>query len=176
MNEDRAKYSPDLPANRAGPTNADAEQESEGGSPPLSAFPLDTHDGRVCFLRELYMQGYPAVFEAVSHAWKLMQEPKAARCTYNGIIAGTGGTGKKALYNFFRNLISEALAVDQPIPTIGTFRSLEAWDRAVRQQWDREADQVEQIIQCYAGLMIGQAPAPLQQRGNVLVGPWPAHQ
>lgn len=138
----------------------------------LGQFPLHSHEWRVAFLLELYMQGYPALLEAVSRAWDLMKRPKAARCTHVGLLAGTGGKGKKALYNFFRAMITEALAVGRPIPKIADYASLDAWHDAVQQQQLSECHEVDQIIQRYAWTLVGEARKAKQPTGEIVPGPW----
>lgn len=150
----------------------EADQSSEAVSLKLADFPLHTHEWRVAFLRELYMQGYPSLLAGVSRAWALMERPKAARCTYVGILAGTGGKGKKALFNFMRAMIQEALAIGQPIPRIDNHPSLEAWNRAVYEQWANEHHATELVIEKYAYLLVGRTAPERELPGIVLVGPW----
>lgn len=152
----------------------DLDQYILDHSPKLASFPLHTHEWRLAFLRELYMQGYPALLEGVSHAWALMERPKAARCTYVGLLAGTGGTGKKALYNFFRQMIADALATMHRIPPIDDFSSLARWNDAVHAQWRDEEAEVDRVIERYALLLVGRTPAPEPRPCAVLPGPWTA--
>ena len=143
-------------------------------SPKLASFPLHTHEWRLAFLRELYMQGYPALLEGVSHAWALMERPKAARCTYVGLLAGTGGKGKKALYNFFRQMIADALDTMHRIPPIDDFPSLARWNDAVYAQWHDEEAEVDRIIERYALLLVGRTVPPSPGNAEIIQGPWNA--
>ena len=66
-----------------------------------------------------------ALFESVTHIWKLLNEPKDARCIGIGLAAGTGGTGKWALAKFLRHALHDALHNDIRPPWGQKFGSLD---------------------------------------------------
>lgn len=148
-------------------------------SPALSSFSLNTHDGRRGFLHELFMRGYPALFEGVSHMWKLMEPPKQERCFGLGLAAGTGGTGKTALLNFLTRLIDEGLASSTPLPECDDFSSMSDWNDAVTESWRDDERRLSLVIERYAQLMVADPckPVPPSKLGKVIKGPWsPAGQ
>ena len=55
--------------------------DAEEVKTPFSSFDLGTDEGRQGLLRKYYMIGNTSLFEAVSHVWASLNEPKAAYCT-----------------------------------------------------------------------------------------------
>ncbi len=70
---------------------------AEDAKTPFTSFDLGTDKGRQGLLRKYYMIGDTSLFEAVSHVWASLNEPKATYCTLIGMAAGTGGKGKRGL-------------------------------------------------------------------------------
>lgn len=143
-------------------------------SPALSSFPLNTHEGRVGFLRELFNRGYPCLFEGISHVWTALEEPKMARCFGIGLAAGTGGKGKKALVKFLSQMIDEGLATISLVPPPDDFSSLEAWHHFVCDSWVRDEEALSGIFEKYAHLLVAHpfASKPLKLPCEVIIGPW----
>lgn len=146
----------------------------EANSPPLTAFSLDNHEGRLGFLRELFMRGYPALFEGVSHLWKYLEEPKAQRCFGIGLAAGTGGTGKAALVKFLAKMIDEGLKTFSSIPPIDRYPSLDAWNEAVKQGYRDDEAKLSVLLNKYAQLLVANPfdSAATIRFGHVIQGPW----
>lgn len=102
---------------------------------PLASFPLQTNEGREEFLREYIRRGAPALFEAVSHIWAQLNEPREARCTGMGMAAGTGGIGKIALANLLSAALDRVVRINAILPKAADFESLDDWHRAVIQSF-----------------------------------------
>lgn len=173
-----------MSSGRSEETNASPAQVLEMGSdefdewlansPPLHFFPLDSHDGRLGFLRELYNRGYPALFEGVAHVWKLLEEPKGRRCFGIGLAAGTGGKGKAALLKFLSAMIEEGLATISPVPAPDGFASVDEWHEHVAASWQTDEAELCQVLEKYAHLLVGHpfGPKPSVQKGKIIIGPW----
>ncbi len=164
----------DVGAPEADLTPDEVEAWIEANSPPLNSFPLDTHEGRLGFLREQFMRGYPALFEGVSHVWKLLESPKEARCFGIGLAAGTGGKGKAALMKFLSKVIDEGLATFTPIPPIDNYPSVHEWNETVKEDYRNDEIKLTVVLERYAYLLVAHpfGPKPSVKMGQVIHGPW----
>lgn len=144
-------------------------------SPPLHSFPLDSHEGRLGFLRELFNRGFPALFEGVAHVWKLLEEPKGRRCFGIGLAAGTGGKGKFALLKFLSAMIEDSLATISSVPSPDGFASLDEWNDCVASSWQTDEARLCVVLEKYARLLVAHPfGTPTVEKGKLVVGPWPA--
>jgi hypothetical protein len=142
---------------------------------PFKTFPLCTDEGRKAFLEEYVFWGNDRIFEAVSHIWDSLVEPKTLRCIGIGLVAGTGGTGKAALAKFLKKALRAALANPEPMPWGPDYPSLDEYHEAAMRYFASDRDYYERAIQHYADLLVakaGQPKLPPPRLGKVLVGPW----
>jgi hypothetical protein len=126
---------------------------------PLHLFPLHTDEGRRAFLQEFYDVGRSAIFEAVSHVWASLEEPKEIWCTLMGSASGMGGLGKKALVKLLTKFLDEALAINNPIPPRSDYESLEAWNNAASATWQVDEQELSSLLTKYAQLLNGMKPS-----------------
>ena len=92
----------DLPsyiANDAAPLFPDVsamsdEEFNNYESPPerLAFYRLHTEEGLRAFVYDVYWIGYPGLFIAANHVWKLLIDPRAYHCTLMGQMSGAGGS------------------------------------------------------------------------------------
>lgn len=125
---------------------------------PLTQFNLASDAHRRAFLREYYWIGETALFEAVSHVWASLAEPRIARCTRMGLTAGCGGTGKSGLVLMLKKFLAEALAVDHPLPDRAKFDSLGAWHQAAMATFAVDEAQRAELCAKYAAILDGTLP------------------
>jgi hypothetical protein len=118
-------------------------------------FPLHTDEGRRAFLHEFYDVGRSAIFEAVSHVWASLEEPKEIWCTLMGSASGVGGVGKKALVKLLTKFLDEALAINNPIPPRSDYESLEAWNNAASATWQVDEQDLSLLLAKYAQFLNG---------------------
>jgi hypothetical protein len=136
----------------------------------LSDYQLSIDDSRIGFLWHLYDEGYPLLFEATSHVWKSLSEPRAARCELMGAVAGVGGHGKVALRRVLKEFIREALEAEPDFPARDEFASFEDWHDAAMSSFD-VGPTVRPIVQKYSAVLNGQG-GEQSPGSNVLYGPW----
>lgn len=122
---------------------------------PLNHFFLRNEDGRKAFFQELYARGYSALFEAVAHVWTSLEEPREYRCMLIGAACGTGGSGKTALMRALNQFVTDALAVDNPLPARADFGSLAEWHSAVTESFEADHKCIERLVNGYAMLLDG---------------------
>lgn len=145
---------------------------SEPDPVPLSSFPLQSDKCRKEFLREYLRRGEPARFEAVSHIWASLNEPREARCTAMGIAARTGGKGKSALMNLLAALLEEVMSINAILPRAADYPSLDEWHEAVIASFDDEEIQTNAALQKYADILNGGAEPKSSPPAEVIHGPW----
>lgn len=149
--------------------------ESDDKLPPLTSYDLSNEEHRRAFLFHYCWVGQPALFEAVSHVWASLAEPREARCTLMGVMSGTGGTGKKALVLTLQKLLDQALAIDNPIPDASAYDSLDEWHEASMAAFAAEEQQLRELCARYSAILDGAAAASEAceaQMGSVIEGPW----
>ena len=132
--------------------------ESDPEPIPFTCFDMSDSSSRREFLLELYMRGKPALFEAVSYAWEVLEEPRAWRATGIAEAAGLTGTGKWALYAAFDKFIDEGLATDTGLPPIENYASLDEWNEAVSRRAKDDELALNEILDCWTLILMGQAP------------------
>lgn len=145
---------------------------SEPDPVPLTSFPLQFDNSRKEFLREYLSRGEPARFEAVSHIWASLNEPREARCTAMGIAAGTGGKGKSALMNLLSALLDEVMSINAILPRAADYPSLDEWHEAVIASFDDEEIQTNAALQKYADILNGGAQPKPPPPAEVIHGFW----
>src|SRR5438309_475383 len=106
--------------------------------PPPSAYPLGTNEGRCGFIESYMWRGEDALFESVNHAWNSLSEPRAIKCIYIGIYAGTGGSGKWALAKVLRRALREYLDYNPTPPWGQEFGSLDRLHEAAMNYFDSD--------------------------------------
>lgn len=121
---------------------------------PLTAFDLSIGGGRVGFLERFMELGADAAFEATAHVWKMLAEPKAARCTLMGVAAGTGGTGKAALYKVLVRFTEEWLGEFSGL-ALPDASSLTEFHGQAMAAWEAEADRERRVVDRYAAILNG---------------------
>lgn len=102
----------DLPsyiANDAAPLFPDFKPYDEwsGEEPPperLGFYALHTEEGLRAFVFDVYWIGYPGLFIAANHVWKLLIPPRAYRCTLMGQLSGAGGAGNNDSFQMINNI------------------------------------------------------------------------
>jgi len=167
-----AESEPDIAAMTA--EEMDEWIDAEEAKTPFTSFDLGTDEGRQALLHKYYRIGDTSLFEAVSHVWASLNEPKAAYCTVIGMAAGTGGTGKRGLMLALHKFLEEALAILNSIPSPRDYPSLDEWHSASMRTFEKDEEDLCVLLQQYAtvlnGGMASQGPSPFQ--GVVLQGPW----
>ena len=125
----------------------------------LAFYALHTAEGRKAFLYDLYWIGYPALFIASNHVWKLLIAPRAYRCTLMGQHSGAGGAGKAALVNTLKQFIAEALETfEYEYPPVAEFENLDAWHHHCTELNVGQEAQVLRIVDKYEAILNGKAP------------------
>ena len=172
----------DLPsyiANDAAPLFPDVsamsdEEFNNYESPPerLAFYRLHTEEGLRAFLYDVYWIGYPGLFIAVNHVWKLLIEPRAYHCTLMGQMSGAGGSGKQALVKTLRKFIGDCLAIDHPKPKLAQSVSLEAWHNGWMEAMQAEERELQLVIDKYVAILNGEPPKRGEASSSVLRGPW----
>jgi hypothetical protein len=132
------------------------------------------------------------LFDAVTHAWNSLSEPRAIKCIYIGMFAGTGGSGKWALAKMLRQALHEALDYDRTMPLGERCATIEDYHAAAMDFWAAQRVYHEAVFQKYADILNGEPgrhspyPARVLLGGSaqpnkdpervheVIVGPWPA--
>lgn len=124
---------------------------------PLKAFALHDHSQREAFLYEFCKAGEPVLFEAVSHIWASLEEPREARCIAMGMAAGTGGKGKLALVRLLRACLKEVVTWGEPMPRPENYLTLGQWHQATMDAFEAEAAREDQVYKRYAAILNGLA-------------------
>ena len=124
---------------------------------------------------ESYMwRGEVALFESVTHIWKLLNQPKDARCIGIGLAAGTGGTGKWALAKFLRQVLHDALHNDIRPPWGQKFGSLDGTHNAAMSYFEADYAHYERAVQKYADILGGEPRRHASLESQLIQGPWRA--
>lgn len=152
--------------------NSPDESADFTGPLGLASFDLGNSCGRQDFLRKFCSIGEPALLEAVSHIWTLLNEPRAMRCTLMGIGAGTGGQGKVALVHLLRACLEEVIAVGHPLPPPAKFASLEDWHWACMAAFEAEDARERSVFERYSAILGGDCPLSACKSAQVIHGPW----
>ena len=147
---------------------------AEEAKTPFTSFDLGTDEGRQGLLRKYYMIGDTSLFEAVSHLWGSLNEPKAAYCTGIAIAAGCGGTGKSGLVAALHQFLAEALAIINAIPPRANYSSLDEWHQASMLTFDQDEQDLCVLLVRYSiilngGLNVQSVTSPAE---SVVLGPW----
>lgn len=144
--------------------------------PALDEYPLQSAEGREAFLERLVDFGEPGIFAAVAHVWSSLARPAAARCTQMGLLAGTGGTGKKALHNVLTAYVREWLGEQlPPLPPHDAYGTLDEWHRAAMAAFATEHEREIATVKKYAAILNGEAPGASSASSlgaTLLKGPW----
>jgi hypothetical protein len=147
---------------------------AEDAKTPFNSFDLGTDEGRQALLRKYYMIGETTLFEAVSHVWASLNEPKAAYCTLIGIAAGTGGTGKRGLVLALHKFLAEALNIINSIPAPRDYASLDEWHAASMRTFEKDEEDLCVLLRHYATVLNGGVASQHARSftGVVVQGPW----
>ena len=150
---------------------------AEEAKTPFTSFDLATDEGRQGLLRKYYMIGDTSLFEAVSHVWASLNEPKAAYGTLIGMAAGTGGTGKRGLVSALHKFLAEALDNINWIPPRGDYASLDEWHQASLRTYTTEEEGLCVLLARYSTVLNSgvAAPCPSPFKPVVIQGPWKPH-
>lgn len=147
---------------------------AEDAKTPFTSFDLETDQGRQDLLRKYYMIGDTSLFEAVSHVWASLNEPKGAYCTGIAIAAGSGGTGKIGLVAALHQFLGAALAIINAIPSPKNYSSLEEWHQASVRTFEQDEKDLCVLLARYSIILNGglnvQSATP--RTGSVILGPW----
>jgi len=125
---------------------------------PLTSFALHDSNHREAFLCEFCKVGEPALFEAVSHIWSSLNEPRDARCIAIGIAAGTGGKGKLALVHFLRACLKEIVTWGGTLPRPEDHPSIDEWHQATMTAWEAEQNREADVFKRFSALLGGELP------------------
>lgn len=142
--------------------------------PTPSAYPLHSNEGRCGFLESYIWFGEEKLFEAVSHIWDLLNEPKNVRCIYIGTHAGTGGSGKWALAKLLRRALREALDDGLAQPDWLPGQTLHDFHAASMAYFAASYAHYERTVQKYADILGGEPGRHDLHSAHVIKGPWRA--
>lgn len=145
--------------------------EDDDDPPAPSAYPLHTNEGRCGFLEAYIWRGEVALFEAVSHIWSLLNEPKNLRCILIGYAARTGGSGKWALAMFLRRALRHSLDYEGE-PPWGQYDDVDELHLAAKAYFAASYSHYELMIQKYADILGGEPGARRPSTSKILPGPW----
>ena len=149
------------------------QAQDEPDPPPPSAYSLGCDGGRRGFLEAYIWRGEAALFEAINHMWKSLNEPKGAHCALIGYMAGTGGTGKCALIRFLRKALREALDDGLMQPTSG-FADIHEFHAASMEYFRASYSHYQKTVAKYARIMNGEQP-DVAPEPKVIKGRWAAN-
>ena len=147
---------------------------AEDAKTPFTSFDLGTDEGRQGLLRKYYMIGDTSLFEAVSHIWASLNEPKATYCTLIGMAAGTGGQGKRGLVCALHKFLAQALDNINWIPSRSEYPSLDEWHQASMRTFTTEEEGLCVLLSRYSTVLNGgvDAQPPGAFSAVVIKGPW----
>jgi hypothetical protein len=152
----------------------DAWIAAQEAKTPFTSFDLGTDEGRQELLRKYYRIGDTSLFEAVSHVWASLNEPRAAYCTLIGVAAGTGGKGKRGLVLMLHKFLAEALDIINCIPPVKDYASLDEWHEASMYTFTKDEEDLCALLEHYSTVLNGgvasKSAGPFA--GVVLHGPW----
>lgn len=140
--------------------------------PTPSAYHLGTHEGRCAFLDSFVWYGEEMLFEAVNHAWNSLSEPRALKCIYVGMYAGTGGSGKWALAKMLKQALREWLDFDGRPPWGEPVINIHEFHAAAMDFWAAQEAYHQTVIQKYADILNGEPGRHAPMRSRVITGPW----
>ena len=151
---------------------------AEEAKTPFTSFDLGTDEGRQGLLRKYYMIGDTSLFEAVSHIWASLNEPKAVYCTLIGMAAGTGGKGKRGLVAALHKFLAEALDSINWIPSPKDYPSLAEWHEASMNSFTKDEEDLCVLLRRYSNVLNGGVEAQGQSPFSpvVIQGPWAAQK
>ena len=139
---------------------------------PFKLFPLHTNEGRYAFLEEYIYWGNERLFEAVSHIWGLLNDPREARCSAIGLAAGTGGTGKWALAKFLKKALRSALESPTRMPS-PEGKDLYSYHSAAMAFFEADRRHYQKAVQYFADILGGQDNSRTSPPdAKLLFGPW----
>jgi hypothetical protein len=145
----------------------------EEAKTPFTSFDLNTDEGRQGLLRKYYMIGDTSLFEAVSHIWGSLNEPKVAYGTGIGLAAGTGGKGKRGIVLALHQFLAKALEGITWIPAVKDFASLDEWHEASMQTFADDEEHLCALLTSYSVILNGGTAAKSDPfESVVLQGPW----
>ena len=121
----------------------------------VTSFPLATVEGRRAFLHQFYWIGEEALFQAVSHVWDSLGEPREGRTIQMGLEAGTGRKGKAAIAKVLMKFLGEALASINPIPDREGYATLDEWHEASMATFHKDEADVAKLILLYSAILNG---------------------
>jgi len=124
---------------------------------PLKSFALHDTVQREAFLCEFCKAGEPVLFEAVSHIWSSLEEPREARCIAMGLAAKTGGKGKLALVHILRACLKEVVTWGGSLPRPEDHASLGDWHYATMDAFEAEREREDEVYTKYAAILGGEA-------------------
>ena len=140
-----------------------------------SAWPLGSNEGRCGFVEAFCWFGEEVLFEAVNHAWNSLSEPRAMKCIYIGMYAGTGGSGKWALAQMLRQALREYLDYEGSPPWGQPDLDIHQFHAAAMEFWAVQRTYHQRVCQKYADILNGEPGRhQVQMDGEVIVGPWRA--
>jgi hypothetical protein len=148
--------------------------EAEEAKMPFTSFDLTTDAGRQGLLEKYYRIGDTALFEAVSHIWTSLNEPRAEYCTLIGMAAKTGGKGKRGLVLALQRFLHEALESINWIPPRHDFLSREDWHEATIRTFRDDAENIRVLLERYSTIMncgVGVIDSSLST-ATIIQGPW----
>jgi hypothetical protein len=146
---------------------------AEEAKTPFTAFNLGTDEGRRALLHKYYRIGDTSLFEAVSHVWASLNEPKADYCTLIGSAAGTGGKGKRGLVLALQKFLHEALEAITWIPPRNDFSSLDEWHAASMRTFTDEEEKLAKLMDRYSKVLNAGTESPSGPRtATIIRGPW----
>jgi hypothetical protein len=147
---------------------------AEEAKTPFTSFDLGTDEGRQGLLRKYYRIGDTSLFEAVSHVWASLNEPRAVYCTHIGMAAGTGGKGKRALVLALQKFLAEALDTINWIPSRQDYATLDDWHQASMSTFAKDEEDLCVLLRHYSTVLNGGViPQPAGElTGLVIKGPW----
>lgn len=147
---------------------------AEDAKTPFTSFDLGTEEGRQGLLRKYYMIGDTSLFEAVSHVWASLNEPKAGYCTLIGMAAGTGGKGKRGLVSALHKFLAEALDSINWIPSPKDYPSLDEWHEASMHTFTKDEEDLCVLLGRYSTVLNGGVDAQCSSPFSAVIiqGPW----
>lgn len=126
---------------------------AEDAKIPFASFDLGTDEGRQELLRKYYMIGNSSLFEAVSHVWSSLNEPRALYCTRIGVAAGTGGKGKRGLVLALQKFLQEALESINWVPSRSDFATVEEWHEASMRTFEDDEEHLEALLVRFSAIL-----------------------